>query len=62
MQFKELKIGQKFFDPECGDCFEKVSETEALMIDGTFAGEAADHAPDKFDPDDVVEVDDPDQE
>lgn len=55
MKFKDIEIGQEFFDPECGDCFKKISDTEALMTSGTFAGEAEDHAPDTFDPDETVE-------
>jgi hypothetical protein len=49
--FKDLFIGQFFFDPDCGEDFIKRSEEQAEMISG-----CADGSYDNFNPDDIVEI------
>jgi len=53
IQFKELAIGQRFFDPISAEYFVKQTETEAAMVTGIGDGTI----PDEFEPDDVVGVD-----
>lgn len=45
--FSDIEIGKEFFDPYCGDTFQKVSETQGKCV---ITGEL-----DDFDPADVVE-------
>jgi len=51
--FRELAIGQRFFDPISAEYFVKQSETLAAMVTGLGDGTV----PDEFEPDDVVGVD-----
>lgn len=53
MKFKDLAIGQRFFDPISAEWFVKQSEELAAMVTGMGDGTI----PDEFDPDDVVGVD-----
>lgn len=53
IQFKELAIGQRFFDPISAEYFVKRSETEAAMVTGMGDGTV----PDDFEPEDIVGID-----
>ena len=51
--FREVPIGQRFFDPISAEYFVKQSETLAAMVTGIGDGTI----PDEFEADDVVGVD-----
>ena len=51
--FRELEIGQRFFDPISAEYFVKQTETLAAMVTGMGDGTI----PDEFEADDVVGVD-----
>ena len=53
IQFSDLAIGQRFFDPISAEYFVKQSDTLAAMVTGIGDGTV----PDEFEPDDVVGVD-----
>jgi hypothetical protein len=53
MTFAQLAIGQRFFDPACGDFFIKVSDTEATIDSG---GDYLEDALCQFDNDELVEL------
>lgn len=53
LQFHELAIGQRFYDPISQEYFVKQSATMAAMVTGIGDGTV----PDEFEPDDVVAVD-----
>lgn len=51
-QFGDLKIGDEFFDPFCGEAFKKISDTQAECLSG---GDAFEGEVDDFEPDDRVQ-------
>lgn len=51
IKFKDLFIGQFFFDPYCNEDYIKKSEEKAEMITGN-----ADGSLDNFNPEDIVEA------
>lgn len=51
--FREVAIGQRYYDPISAEYFVKQSETMAAMVTGIGDGTV----PDEFEPDDVVGVD-----
>jgi len=51
--FREVAIGQRFYDPISAEYFVKQSETLAAMVTGIGDGTI----PDEFEPDDVVGID-----
>ncbi len=51
--FREVAIGQRFFDPISAEYFVKQSETLAAMVTGIGDGTV----PDEFEADDVVGLD-----
>jgi hypothetical protein len=53
INFSEVAIGQRFFDPISVEYFVKQSDTLAAMVTGLGDGSV----PDEFDADDVVGVD-----
>lgn len=53
MQFSEVAIGQRFFDPISAEYFIKKTDTLACMVTGIGDGKT----PDEFEPDDVVGID-----
>jgi hypothetical protein len=53
MKFRELAIGQRFYDPISAEYFVKESDTLAAMVTGLGDGSI----PDEFEPDDIVGVD-----
>ena len=53
MNFSEVAIGQRFFDPISVEYFVKQSDTQAAMVTGLGDGSV----PDEFDADDVVGID-----
>jgi hypothetical protein len=53
IMFKDLSIGQRFFDPISAEYFVKQSEGMAAMVTGLGDGTV----PDEFEADDVVGVD-----
>ncbi len=53
IQFCNLAVGQRFFDPISAEYFVKQSDTMAAMVTGIGDGTI----PDEFEPDDVVGVD-----
>ncbi len=53
IQFRDVAIGQRFFDPVSAEYFVKQSETLAAMVTGLGDGTV----PDEFEADDVVGVD-----
>ena len=53
VQFREVAIGQRFFDPISAEYFVKQSETLAAMVTGLGDGTI----PDEFEADDVVGID-----
>jgi hypothetical protein len=53
IKFKDLAIGQRFYDPISAEYFVKQSEELAAMVTGIGDGTV----PDEFDADDVVGVD-----
>jgi len=54
MNFSEVPIGQKFYDPISAEYFVKQTETTAAMVTGIGDGTVAD----EFEPDDVVRIED----
>ena len=53
INFSEVALGQRFYDPISAEYFVKLSATMAAMITGIGDGTV----PDEFEPDDVVGVD-----
>ena len=53
IQFKDLPIGQRFFDPVSAEYFVKQNECMAAMVTGIGDGTV----PDEFEADDIVGVD-----
>lgn len=53
VQFSEIAIGQRFFDPVSAEYFVKQSVTLAAMVTGIGDGTI----PDEFEPDDIVGID-----
>ena len=53
INFSEVTIGQRFFDPISQEYFVKQSEVMAAMVSGIGDGTV----PDEFEPDDVVGID-----
>jgi len=53
IKFKELTIGQRFYDPISAEYFVKQSDELAAMVTGIGDGTV----PDEFDADDVVGID-----
>jgi len=51
--FRDLAIGQRFYDPISAEYFVKQSEALAAMVTGIGDGTI----PDEFEPDDVVGID-----
>ena len=52
-KFRDLPIGQRFYDPISAEYFVKQSETMAAMVTGIGNGTV----PDEFEADDVVGID-----
>ena len=53
VNFSEVAIGQRFYDPISAEYFVKQSETQAAMVTGIGDGTI----PDDFEPDDAVGLD-----
>jgi hypothetical protein len=53
INFSEVALGQRFYDPISAEYFVKLSATMAAMITGIGDGTV----PDEFEPDDVVGID-----
>ena len=53
IKFKDLAIGQRFYDPISAEYFVKQSADTAAMVTGLGDGTI----PDEFEPDDVVGID-----
>jgi hypothetical protein len=53
IQFHEVPVGDRFFDPISAEYFVKRSATMAAMVTGIGDGSV----PDEFEPDDVVGID-----
>lgn len=53
VQFSEVALGQRFFDPVSAEYFVKQSTTLAAMVTGIGDGTI----PDEFEPDDIVGID-----
>ena len=53
IQFSEVALGQRFFDPISAEYFMKLSDTMAAMVTGIGDGTV----PDEFEADDVVGID-----
>ncbi len=53
LQFSEVAIGQRFYDPISAEYFVKQSDGMAAMVTGIGDGTI----PDEFEPDDVVGID-----
>ena len=53
INFRDVAIGQRFYDPISDEYFEKQTESLAAMVTGIGDGTI----PDEFEPDDVVGVD-----
>ncbi len=53
INFSDVAIGQRFYDPISAEYFVKQSETMAAMVTGIGDGKV----PDDFEPDDVVGID-----
>lgn len=53
VNFGDLPIGQRFYDPVSAEYFVKQSDTMAAMVTGIGDGTV----PDEFEPDDVVGID-----
>ncbi len=53
INFSEVSIGQRFFDPISAEYFVKQSASMAAMVTGIGDGTI----PDEFEPDDVVGID-----
>lgn len=53
IKFKDLPIGQRFYDPISAEYFVKESDTLAAMVTGIGDGTV----PDEFEADDVVGID-----
>ena len=53
INFQEVAIGQRFYDPISKEYFVKQSATMAAMVTGIGDGTV----PDEFEPDDVVGID-----
>ncbi|MBK7022802.1 MAG: hypothetical protein IPH41_04555 [Sulfuritalea sp.] len=53
INFSEVALGQRFYDPISAEYFVKQSETTAAMVTGLGDGTV----PDEFDADDVVGID-----
>ena len=51
-EFKNVTIGQKFFDPNSGEDWQKISESSAMII---FGGDYLCGNCDNFAPDDMVQ-------
>ena len=51
--FREVAIGERFYDPVSAEYFVKQSENLAAMVTGIGNGKI----PDEFEPDDVVGID-----
>ncbi len=51
--FRELALGQRFYDPISAEYFVKQSESMAAMVTGIGDGTV----PDEFEPDDIVGID-----
>ena len=51
-EFKNVTIGQKFFDPNSGEDWQKISESSAMIISG---GDYLRGNCDNFAPDDMVQ-------
>lgn len=51
--FRDLEIGQRFYDPISAEYFVKQSDTLAAMVTGIGDGTI----PDEFEPEDVVGID-----
>jgi hypothetical protein len=54
IQFRDVAIGQRFYDPISEEYFVKQSDTLAAMVTGPGDGTV----PDEFEADDVVAIDD----
>jgi hypothetical protein len=53
IKFRDVAIGQRFYDPISAEYFVKQSESMAAMVTGIGDGTI----PDEFEPDDVVGID-----
>jgi len=53
INFSDIAIGQRFYDPISKEYFVKQSDTMAAMVTGIGDGTV----PDEFEPDDIVGVD-----
>lgn len=53
VNFGDLPVGQRFYDPVSAEYFVKQSDTMAAMVTGIGDGTV----PDEFEPDDVVGID-----
>lgn len=53
IQFRDVALGQRFYDPVSAEYFVKQSETLAAMVTGLGDGTV----PDEFEADDIVGVD-----
>ena len=53
LNFSDVALGQRFYDPISAEYFVKQSETMAAMVTGIGDGTI----PDEFEPDDVVGID-----
>ena len=51
--FRDLEVGQRFYDPISAEYFVKQSDTLAAMVTGIGDGTI----PDEFEPEDVVGID-----
>lgn len=54
LNFCEIAIGQKFYDPISAEYFIKQTDTTAAMVTGIGDGTVAD----EFEPDDIVRIED----
>ena len=53
IQFRDVAVGQRFYDPISEEYFVKRSDTTAAMVTGIGDGTV----PDEFEPDDIVGID-----
>ena len=53
INFSEVTLGQRFYDPVSAEYFVKLNDTMAAMVTGIGDGTV----PDEFEPDDVVGID-----
>jgi hypothetical protein len=53
INFSDVALGQRFYDPISAEYFVKQSDTMAVMVTGIGDGTV----PDEFEPDDIVGID-----